>query len=419
MVVDPLAAAPAVHAGGIMKVLVLNTGSSSIKYRVFLAEGFKALAWGVLERVGEPMGRLSANIGGREADVQERPVPEHRAGLEWILHALASTGVLAGGGGLMGIGHRVVHGADAFTDPVLIDDSVIRAIKDAVPPAPPHNPPNLTGIEVARELCPGVPQVAVFDTAFHQSMPPHAYRYAVPHELYARGRVRRYGFHGTSHQYVANRAAEYLKRPPHKLNLITLHLGGGSSAAAILAGRSVDTSMGMTPLEGLVMGTRSGDLDPALTFYLQRQMGMSAEVVEDMLFSQSGLKGVCGTGDMRDVLRLAGQEGEAAERARLALDMYSYRVRKYIGAYMAVLGRLDAVVFTGGVGQNSPKVRRMCCQGMEGLGIMLDEERNKAKTEDIFEIQAPEAAIRLLVVPTNEELQIARNTVRLVRALKS
>jgi acetate kinase len=314
--------------------------------------------------------------------------------------------------GLSGIGHRVVHGGETFTEPALVDGEVLEAIRRTEPLAPLHNPANLMGIRVALELFPAVPQVAVFDTSFHQSMPPRAFRYALPEEFYRRHHLRRYGFHGTSHNYVAKMAAAHLSRRLEDLNLITLHLGNGASAAAIRGGRSVDTSMGLTPLEGLMMGTRSGDVDPALHFYLAREAAMELDDIEDLLYTKSGLLGVCGTNDMREVERLAGQGDEGAE---LALEMYCYRVKKYIGAYFAVLGRLDALVFTGGIGENSALVRRMSCQGLDALGITLDDYLNGSPLGGVSAIHSDGGLVPVLVVRTDEELEIARQTLLLIR----
>jgi acetate kinase len=309
---------------------------------------------------------------------------------------------------LLGIGHRVVHGGEAFREPVSIDEKVLEAIRDQIPLAPLHNPANLMGIEAARKVFPDVPQVAVFDTAFHQSMPPHAFTYALPYSFYALHHVRRYGFHGTSHFWVAKKAAAHLEKPLRVLHLITLHLGNGASAAAIRQGRSVDTSMGMTPLEGLVMGTRCGDLDPAIPFYLKRVTGMADGELEALLNKGSGLKGICGANDMREILQMA-DRGEPL--AQLALELYCYRVKKYLGAYFAVLGRVDAVVFTGGIGENSATIRKRCCQGLEGLGITVDDGKNEKAGEEVLEIQRNGGLVKVLAVRTNEEREIAEQTV--------
>ncbi len=399
-----------------MKVLVINSGSSSIKYRLFDALDYSVLAMGLLERIGEQGSRLShhwrAPSGEFTETVYDRRIQNHREGLVLVDGAIGESGILGSCAELFGIGHRVVHGGESFYEPTLIDKKVVDAIRKLVPLAPLHNPANLTGIEASIEHMPGVPQVAVFDTSFHHRIPPHAFLYALPYELYTKYHVRRYGFHGTSHEYVARKAARYIGKPIEELNLITLHLGNGASAAAVRGGRSVDTSMGMTPLEGLVMGTRCGDLDPAVPFYLGRSTGKSGEELEAMLNHESGLYGICGLNDMREIQRLA---GEGDQKARLAIDMFCYRVKKYIGAYYAVLGRLDAIVFTGGIGENSPGVRKHLCKGLEGLGIIVDDEKNGMHSEGIYEVQKTEGSVRLLVIPTNEELAIAKQTVQKIK----
>jgi acetate kinase len=295
---------------------------------------------------------------------------------------------------------------------VLIDEKVIEAIRDLIPLAPLHNPANLLGIEAARQAFPGVPQVAVFDTAFHQSMPPHAFTYALPYSLYALHRVRRYGFHGTSHLWVAKKAAAHLKKPLASLHLITFHLGNGASAAAIQQGLSVDTSMGMTPLEGCVMGTRCGDLDPAIPFYLRRATQMPEGDLEALLNKASGLKGICGANDMREILQMANR-GEPL--AQLAVELYCYRIKKYLGAYFAVLGRVDAVVFTGGIGENAAQIRKRCCQGLEGLGITVDDRKNEKAYEEVLEIQRDSNPVKVLAVRTDEEREIAEQTINVIK----
>ncbi|MGB5268612.1 MAG: acetate kinase, partial [Polyangiales bacterium] len=338
-----------------MRVLVLNSGSSSIKYQLFDMRQRTLLAGGVAERIGEPDGRLVH--GQRDASnvlrekINEAEFSNHGAALDAIVKSLDDSALAEDGSELIGIGHRVVHGGEAFREPCLIDARVIETIRELSPLAPLHNPANLLCIEMSLARRPNVPQVAVFDTAFHQSLPPRAYRYAVPDEWYAAHGVRRYGFHGTSCAHVSKQAALQLGRPLRELNLIVLHLGNGASATAISNGKSVDTSMGLTPLEGLVMGTRSGDLDPGAILYLARQRGLSVDAIDAELNRESGLAGVCGISDMRDVLR---REASGDPRAQLALDLYTYRIRKYIGAYMAALGEVDAIVFTAGVGENSP-----------------------------------------------------------------
>ena len=295
-----------------------------------------------------------------------------------------------------------------FQAPTLIDEDVIDGIREMIPLAPLHNPANLTGIEATRQLCPTVPQVAVFDTAFFRTLPPHAYRYALPDELYRQHHVRRYGFHGTSHQHVARQAADYLQQPLESLQLITLHLGNGASAAAIRDGICIDTSMGMTPLEGLVMGTRCGDLDPSVHFYLSRTLGMDFNEIETLLNHDSGMKGLCGAKDMREVHRLA---NKGDEQARLAIDMYCYRISKYIGAYYTILGGLDALVFTAGIGENDPIIRQSVCDRLSVLGITLDHKLNQTGASGTFDISGENSKVKVLVIPTNEELEIARQTV--------
>jgi acetate kinase len=380
-----------------LKLLVLNSGSSSIKYRLFRMESMAVLRAGVVERIGEsgPSGVL-----------------DHREGFARVMADLSESGTIGDPASLFGIGHRVVHGGERFREPVRVEHGTLDAIRAMIPFAPLHNPGNLQGIEVALATCPGVPQVAVFDTAFHQTMPPRAFRYALPRDLYDDHRVRRYGFHGTSHAHVARRAAELLRKPAAALNLITFHLGNGASAAAIREGKSVDTSMGMTPLEGLIMGTRCGDLDPAVPFFLGTATGKDPAEVLALLNEESGMKGICGANDMREVhRRIAGGDPSAS----LAIDMYVYRVRKYIGAYTAVLGRVDALVFTGGIGENDAEVRRLACEGLHPLGIAVDDAKNGSPSPAPREIQREGMPVKVLVIPTNEELEIALQTVACIR----
>ena len=377
------------------------------------------LAAGLLEQIGETGSRLTHHSCSRQGDRQElikiQPTENHQAGFQLIERVLEESGALGDPGELSGIGHRVVHGGEKFRKPTIISSEVIETIRGLIPLAPLHNPANLLGIEVALASARHVPQVAVFDTAFHQSIPSYAARYALPEDLYADHGVRRYGFHGTSHFYVAKQAAIHLKQSLMSLNLITLHLGNGASATAIKAGKSVDTSMGMTPLEGLIMGTRSGDMDPAIIFYLGRRTGYSPQKIESMLNQQSGLKGICGFNDMRQIEQLAAQGNTAA---RLAIDMYCYRIKKYIGAYYAAMGRIDALVFTGGIGENAADIRSHCCSGLSQLGIVVDDEKNSQKTGKILEIQRIKASVPVLVIPTDEELEIAEQTVECIKTLK-
>jgi acetate kinase len=305
------------------------------------------------------------------------------------------------------VGHRVVHGGESFHSSTVIDEKVLQAIKENIPLAPLHNPPNLEGIEVSSSIFPDAPQVAVFDTAFHQTIPAKSYLYAVPYDLYKEHKVRRYGFHGTSHAYVAEEAAAYLDKPLSELNLITLHLGNGASMSAVQGGRCLDTSMGLTPLEGLVMGTRSGDVDPAIPFFLAKNLNLSLEKIDRLLNKESGMKGLCGTNDMREVEDRAAA-GE--EKAQTALDVYVYRIKKYIGSYFAAMGKLDALVFTAGIGENSPLVRERSCENLQGLGIEIDPEKNEESSKGIRDISSGQYPVKVLVIPTNEEKRIALET---------
>ena len=398
-----------------MKVLVLNSGSSSIKFQLFEGVTWTAIAAGAVSRIGEAMGEVAYQWtdgqGHGQSGREDLAIPAHRDGIERIVTGLRRSGVLADLSELAAIGHRVVHGGERFQRPTVVDDAVAETIRDMIPLAPLHNPANLDGIEVARKLFPTVPSVAVFDTAFHQTMPSTAYRYAIPEFLYREHRVRRYGFHGTSHHYVGERAATLLGRPFDHSNLITLHLGNGASATAIRAGQSVDTSMGMTPLEGLVMGSRTGDLDPAIHFYLSQHLGLTVPDLDDLFNRQSGLLGLCGVNDMREIHRLAAEGDDSAE---LAIGITALRIRKYIGAYYAELGRVDAIVFTGGIGENDPEIRRRACSGLGNLGIVLDEGANRSTARGERTISTADSPVKLMVIPTNEELAIARQALAAV-----
>lgn len=393
-------------------VLVINAGSSSLKYSLVEGDTGDALAGGLVERIGESAGVLTHRSGGEEHRV-EQPVPSHEAALKAVLDAFDEHGPkLDDGLHLAAIGHRVVHGGDRFADPVLIDDDLVDAVRYLVPLAPLHNPANLEGIEVARRLFPDLPQVAVFDTAFHQTLPPQAYTYAVPRSWTEEHHVRRYGFHGTSHAFVSREAARLLDRQPEDVNVIVLHLGNGASATAVQGGRSVDTSMGLTPLEGLVMGTRSGDVDPALHAHLHRQNGWSLDEIDRALNRESGLKGMSGENDFRELERLIEAGDEAA---RLAFDVYCYRIRKYVGAYTAVLGRVDAIVFTAGVGQHSARVRAASLSDLETWGVEVDDTlNNQASGREAAVVSASSSRVAVLVVPTNEEWEIARQSLAVV-----
>jgi acetate kinase len=392
-----------------MKVLVLNCGSSSIKYQVFIMPEGEVVARGLVQRIGEAEGGIEQSAGGRTRS-QAMRIPDHEFGLQEAVRFLTEgEGAPLGDVSEIGaVGHRVVHGGERFTETVLIDEDVIKAVEEHAELAPLHNPPNLLGIEVALRALPRAPHVAVFDTAFHQSVPPHAYMYALPQRLYREHRIRRYGFHGTSHRYVAMRAAEMLGMQQYEVNLISCHLGNGCSAAAIAGGRSIDTSMGLTPLEGLVMGTRCGDIDPAIVFHLSRVRGQSVDEIDRMLNKRSGLLGLSGaSNDVRELLRL---EGEGNEGAKLALEVFCYRLKKYIGAYCAALGEVHGLIFTAGIGENSPPIRARVCRGLERLGIALDEAKNEEAIGREIDVAAERAATRVLVIPTNEEKLIAMDT---------
>ncbi|PIE60378.1 MAG: acetate kinase [Desulfobulbus propionicus] len=402
-----------------MKILVINSGSSSIKYQVLDMDTEAVMASGLVERIGEPVGKLKTKFFPGTADEREveleQPVADHKQGMLAAIGMLTDkeTGVIEDASAIGAVGHRVVHGGEDFHEPTVITPEVLEAIKANIPLAPLHNPPNLDGINVAMELFKDVQQVAVFDTAFHQSMPEHAYIYALPYEYYTEDRVRRYGFHGTSHKFVAVETAKALGKPLEECNLITVHLGNGCSVTAVENGKSVDTSLGMTPLEGLVMGTRSGDVDPAIHTFLARNKGMDIEQIDTVLNKESGLKGMCGLNDMRDI-----HDAIAAgdKRAKIALDVQTYRNKKYIGAYMAVLGRVDAIVFTAGIGENDQVVRELSLKGLDVFGVELDLEANNQRGKKIIKISSEKSRIPVYVLPTNEELAIARETLEVVSA---
>lgn len=388
-----------------MKILVLNAGSSSLKCQYFIAH--QSMASVTIERIGEKESYLRFHASGRHIE-QTTHIPDQQHAVKALFGILKETDILLDINELDAVGHRVVHGGASFGKPTRISKAVIKQIDTLTPLAPLHNPANLEGIRAITEHYPSLVQVAVFDTAFHQTMPEHTARYPLPYVLYEESSVRRYGFHGTSHAYVAKEAAKLLQQPLKKLNLISLHLGNGASACAIKDGKSIDTSMGMTPLEGLMMGTRSGDIDPAIIPYLMHMQGSSIESVDNMLNKESGLKGICGTNDMREIIASA-ENGD--KKSRLALEMYVYRIKKYIGAYVAVLGTVDAIIFTGGIGEHAAPIREMVCEGLEDMfGITIDRKRNISLESGSRSIQCLESRVALLVIPTNEELEIARQT---------
>jgi acetate kinase len=397
-----------------MKILVLNSGSSSIKCQYFIDQ--KSIASVSVERIGEGESKSQINYHGNKASYTSF-VPDHHEALNTILSLLKKSNILTSINELNAVGHRVVHGGEAFKEPTLVNEKVIQTIKSLIPLAPLHNPANLEGIEVLYNRYPNLPQVAVFDTAFHQSMPQHAYLYPIPYELSQSSSIRRYGFHGTSHAYVAKEAAKILNKDLNEVNLITLHLGNGASVTAIQEGQSIDTSMGMTPLEGLMMGTRSGDIDPAIIPYLAQNNEMDIESIDKMLNKESGLKGICGTNDMREVIEHTEQHDKLST---LALKMYTYRIKKYIGAYTVALGHVDAIIFTGGIGEHAGKVREMVCKGLyESIGVDIDTEKNNISSSECLELQSEKSRIKLFVIPTNEELEIVLQTETLLSAKAS
>lgn len=395
------------------RVLVLNSGSSSVKYQLLdMADGSR-LAVGLVERIGEQTSRLAHTPLATGGDRRETtgPIADHKAALEAVAAELAADGLGLDSPELAAIGHRVVHGGSEFTEPTLITDEVLAHIEALIPVAPLHNPANVTGIRTAQALRPDLPQVAVFDTAFHTTMPESAARYAIDAETADAHMIRRYGFHGTSHAYVSRETAKLLGKDPSEANVIVLHLGNGASASAVRGGRCVDTSMGLTPLEGLVMGTRSGDLDPAVIFHLARNAGMSVDEIDSLLNKKSGLIGLCGDNDMREIRR---RIDEGDEQAQLAFDIYVHRLKKYIGAYYAVLGKVDAVAFTAGVGENAAPVREAAVAGLEELGLAVDPARNAERSGDARLISPDSARVAVAVVPTDEELEIATQAYALV-----
>lgn len=387
-------------------ILVINSGSSSIKYQLIDIDAEAVIAKGLIERIGTDHGVLNHEFGDVDK-TYDIAVLDHIAGFEAMIDACAKFGPDLDTAGIVAVGHRVVQGGARFIAPTIINASVIRTLKELSPLAPLHNPPNILGIQAAQHSFPDIPHVAVFDTAFHQTMPPEAYTYAIDRALAEQHRIRRYGFHGTSHKYVSELAAKHLGKPLEDVNTIVLHIGNGVSACAVRGGKSVETSMGLTPLEGLVMGTRSGDIDPGIVFHLARQSQMTPEQIDDLLNRRSGLLGMTGTSDMRDVQKGA-DRGD--EQNQLALDVYCHRIKHYVGAYFAQLGRLDAIAFTAGVGENSAVVRAKSLSKLEHLGIEIDPDRNEDRGDSVRTISTDASKVSVLVVPTNEELEIARQT---------
>ncbi len=399
-----------------MKILVLNCGSSSIKYKLFDMDSKAVIAQGGIEKIGLPGSFLKLTLSNGEKKILEKDIPEHTVGVEFILNTLTSPeyGAISSLNEINAVGHRMVHGGEKFSESVLLNKEVLDAFTACNDLAPLHNPANLKGVHAIDAILPDVPQIGVFDTAFHQTMPDYAYMYAVPYELYEKYGVRRYGFHGTSHRYVSQRVCDFLGVKPEGLRIITCHIGNGGSVTAIKDGKCMDTSMGLTPLEGLMMGTRCGDIDAGAVTFIMEKEHLDAAGVSNLLNKKSGVMGVSGvSSDMRE-LEAAAQTGNP--RALLAEKMYFYRIRKYIGAYAAALGGVDIVVFTGGVGENQASCRAAACEGLEFMGIRLDAERNKVRGEEAV-ISTDDSKVKVVVIPTDEELMIASDTVTILQKL--
>jgi acetate kinase len=395
-----------------MDVLVINAGSSSVKYKLYQMENEITLAEGTVDRIGASGSNLIHKPIGKSEIKIESSVPNYETALDMVMNALTHSdyGVIESAKDISAVGHRVVHGGEKISSSVLINDEIEEIIRDCSDLAPLHNPPNMMGIQACKKLLPNIPQVAVFDTAFHRTIPEEAYLYAIPYRLYEEYSIRRYGFHGTSHRYVANISAEVLGQPLETLRIVTCHLGNGCSMTAVKEGKSIDTSMGFTPLEGLIMGTRSGDIDPAIVFYLTERVGLAVQEINSMLNKESGLIGLSGVSrDMRDILKSA---SEGNKRAITTIKCFTYRIKKYIGAYAFSMGGLDAVVFTAGIGENSAQIRAMVCEGLEFLGLKIDHQRNSNKNNII---SSNDSKVKVLVIPTNEELMIARDTVQITK----
>jgi len=395
-----------------MKIFVLNCGSSSVKYKLYDMADERVLAEGRVERVGQENATITHQPAGKEKVSKTMPILEHTVAISEVLHLLVHPehGVLKSMDEIDAVGHRVVHGGESFSESVLIREDTKEILDSIAQLAPLHNPANVMGIRAAERLMPHTPQVAVFDTAFHSTIPPHAYLYAIPYSLYQKHKVRRYGFHGTSHLYVANKAAELMGQDIEELKIVSCHLGNGASVTAVDGGKSVDTSMGFTPLEGLMMGTRSGDIDPGAIFFLMKTYDLTLHEIDSLLNKHSGLYGIAGVSDMRDIEK---KISEGDKLAQLAFDMYEYRIRKYVGAYITAMGGIDAIVFTAGIGENTPSLRTKLCRNLSYLGIEIDEELNQKRGVPV-EISTPNSKVKVFVIPTDEELVIARDTARIV-----
>ena len=397
-----------------MNILVINCGSSSLKYQLIDSSNENVLAKGLCDRIGIADSFIKQTVTGKDATVINVDLKDHNIAIAEVVKALTSKehGVIESLADISAVGHRIVHGGEKFCESVIIDDEAMKAIEDCVPLAPLHNPANIIGIKACQAAMPGVPQVAVFDTAFHQTMPSEAYMYALPYEYYTKHSIRKYGFHGTSHKYVAERCAALMEKPIEDLKIIKCHIGNGGSIAAVKGGKCMDTSMGFTPLDGLEMGTRSGILDPAVVLFLMENENLSSKEMNTVLNKKSGLAGVSGvSSDMRDVTQAA-KEGN--ERAKLALDIFAYRVKSYIGQYAAVMNGVDAIVFTAGIGENDIATRLACASGLEYLGVSVDADKNNVRGGEV-EISADGSKVKVFVIATNEELAIARETARLTK----
>ncbi|NLE25579.1 MAG: acetate kinase [Clostridiaceae bacterium] len=396
-----------------MKILVINAGSSSLKFQLLDMDENKILVKGICDRIGIDNSVMVYQVPGKDKYVVNKEMKKHKDAIALVLKTLIDEehGVIKSTSEICGVGHRVLHGGEKFHDPVLIDEKVMDAIKECIPLGPLHNPANIMGIEGCAAEMEGIPMVAVFDTGFHQTMPKHVYTYAIPYEAYEKYSIRKYGFHGTSHKYVTQKAAEMLGKPIEELKLISCHLGNGASICAVKNGKCIDTSMGLTPLDGLVMGTRCGTLDPAVVTFLMQKEGMSAAEIDNYLNKKSGLLGVSGvSNDMRDT-QCAALSGN--KRAQLAIDIFTYRVKTFVGSYMAAMNGADAIIFTGGIGENDGLIRLKSLEEMDNLGINIDPEKNKIRGKEI-DISTEDAKVRTLIIPTNEELAIAEETKKLI-----
>lgn len=397
-----------------MKILVLNCGSSSIKYALYNMDDKSVMTSGGAERVGLDGAFVKVKLPDGEKKTVMHDIPEHTEGVKFIFSLLTDPeiGVIKDLNEIGAVGHRMVHGGEKFNKSVVLTDEVLKTFEECIDLAPLHNPANLKGVKAVSELMPGLPQVGVFDTAFHQTMPAHSYLYAIPYELYEKYGVRRYGFHGTSHRYVSKRVCEFLGVNPADKKVITCHIGNGGSIAAVDGGKCVDTSMGLTPLEGLMMGTRSGDIDGGAITFLEKKLGLDADGMSNLLNKKSGVLGITGiSSDMREI---ESANGQGNERAKIALDMYNYRIKKYVGAYAAAMGGCDIIVFTAGVGENQASMREQVCTGMEYMGVKLDVEKNKTIRGEEAVISTPDSKVTVCVIPTDEELMIATDTMNLL-----